>query len=84
MAITVTPRHPALGAEIRGIDMRRPMDTATTQAVIDAWTRHLVLVFPDQDITDQEHVTFTRHFGDPEIFHQTSLGLRADREKEIF
>ena len=84
MAITVTPRHPALGAEIRGIDMRRPMDAATTQAVIDAWTRHLVLVFPDQDITDQEHVAFTRHFGDPEIFHQTSLGLRADRVKEIF
>jgi alpha-ketoglutarate-dependent taurine dioxygenase len=84
MAITVTPRHPALGAEIRGIDMRRPMDAATTQAVIDAWTRHLVLVFPEQDITDQEHVAFTRHFGDPEIFHQTSLGLRADRVKEIF
>lgn len=84
MAITVTARHPALGAEIRGIDMRRPMDAATTQAVIDAWTRHLVLVFPDQRITDQEHVAFTRHFGDPEIFHQTSLGLRADRVKEIF
>jgi alpha-ketoglutarate-dependent taurine dioxygenase len=84
MAITVTPRHPALGAEVRGIDMRRPMDGATTQAVIDAWTKHLVLVFPDQDITDQEHVAFTRHFGDPEIFHQTSLGLRADRVKEIF
>ena len=43
-----------------------------------------MLVFPDQDITDQEHVAFTRHFGEPEIFHQTSLSLRADRVKEIF
>ena len=83
-AITVTPRHPALGAEIGGIDLSRPLDGATVQAVVDAWTRHLVLVFPDQRITDAEHVAFTRHFGDPEIFHQTSLHLRSDRVKEIF
>ena len=84
MTITVKPRHPALGAEVRGVDMRRPLDSQTVQAVSDAWTRHLVLVFPDQDITDAEHVAFTRHFGEPEIFHQTSLNLRSDRAKEIF
>jgi taurine dioxygenase len=84
MTITVIPRHPALGAEVRGIDAHRPLDAATRQAVIDAWTEHLVLVFPGQDITDQEHVAFTRHFGEPEIFHQTSLSLRSDRVKEIF
>jgi alpha-ketoglutarate-dependent 2,4-dichlorophenoxyacetate dioxygenase len=84
MTITVTPRHPALGAEVRGIDMHRPLDAETVKAVRDAWTRHLVLVFPDQQISDQQHVAFTRHFGEPEIFHQTSLSLRSDRVKEIF
>ena len=84
MTITVTPRHPALGAEIRGVDMRGPLDAETLQAVREAWMKHLVLVFPDQRITDQEHVAFTRHFGEPEIFHQTSLHLRSDRVKEIF
>ena len=84
MAITVTPRHPALGAEIRGIDMRRPMDPETFKAVHDTWMKHLVVVFPDQPVTDQEHVAFTRHFGEPEIFHQTSLHLRSDRVREIF
>jgi taurine dioxygenase len=84
MTITVTPRHPALGAEVRGIDMHRPLDAETAKAVRDAWTRHLVLVFPDQQISDQEHVAFTRHFGEPEIFHQTSLSLRSDRVREIF
>ena len=84
MTITVTPRHPALGAEVRGIDMHRPLDAETVKAVRDAWTRHLVLVFPDQQISDQEHVAFTRHFGEPEIFHQTSLSLRSDRVREIF
>ena len=84
MGITVIPRHPALGAEIRGVDLRRPMDEATRAAVYDAWMKHLVVVFPDQKITDQEHVAFTRHFGEPEIFHQTSLHLRSDRVREIF
>ena len=84
MTITVKARHPALGAEIHGVDMRRPLDAATVQQITDAWTKHLVVVFPDQRITDQEHVAFTRHFGDPEIFHQTSLHLRSDRVKEIF
>ncbi|WP_421996188.1 TauD/TfdA dioxygenase family protein [Reyranella sp.] len=84
MAITVVPRHPALGAEIRGVDMHWPLDEATRRAVHEAWMEHLVVVFPDQDISDAEHVAFTRNFGEPEIFHQTSLGLRADRVKEIF
>lgn len=84
MTITVRPRHPALGAEILGVDMRRPLDGETRQAVHDAWMKHLVVVFPDQDITDAQHVDFTRHFGEPEIFHQTSLHLRSDRVKEIF
>ena len=84
MTITVIPRHPALGAEIRGVDMRQPMDAETLQAVSDAWMKHLVVVFPGQRITDQEHVAFTRHFGAPEIFHQTSLHLRSDRVREIF
>ena len=84
MAITVTERHPALGAEIRGVDLRQPIDGATQHAVHEAWMKHLVVVFPDQPITDQEHVAFTRHFGEPEIFHQTSLSLRSDRVREIF
>jgi alpha-ketoglutarate-dependent taurine dioxygenase len=83
-AITVKARHPALGAEVRGVDLRQPMSAATLHAIKDAWTAHLVLVFPDQPVTDQEHVAFTRHFGEPEIFHQTSLNLRSDRVKEIF
>ena len=70
MAITVKPRHPALGAEIHGVHMRKPMDEQTRQQVHDAWMKHLVVVFPDQPITDQQHVAFTRNFGEAEDFHQ--------------
>jgi len=74
--------HPALGAEIRGVDMRRPMDAETFKAVHDAWMEHLILVFPEQHITDEEHVAFTRHFGEPEIFHQKII--KSHRVPEIF
>ena len=41
----------ALGAEVRGVDIRKPMDDETFRAVHGAWMKHLVLVFPDQHVT---------------------------------
>jgi len=81
-ALSVRKLHPALGAEVRGVDMRAPMDAATFQAVHDAWMENLVLVFPGQAISDTEHVAFTRYFGEPEIFHQKII--RSKRVPEIF
>jgi len=80
--LTVRKLHPALGAEVRGVDMRQPLDPATFSALHDIWMEHLVLVFPDQHVTDAEHVAFTRYFGEPEIFHQKII--RSERVKEIF
>ena len=82
MTIAVEPLHPLVGARVRGVDMRRPMDADTAAAVHAAWMKHLVVVFPDQDVTDEEHVAFTRHFGEPEIFHQSIIKSR--RVREIF
>ena len=80
--LTIRPLHPALGAEVRGIDMRQPLDDATRQALLDAWTQHLVLVFPGQPVSDEEHVAFTRFLGEPEIFHQAII--KSKRVREIF
>ncbi len=81
-AITVRKLHPALGAEVRGIDMRAPLDDATLQTLLDIWMEHLVLVFPAQHVSDAEHVAFTRRLGEPEIFHQKII--RSQRVPEIF
>jgi alpha-ketoglutarate-dependent taurine dioxygenase len=80
--LTVRPLHSALGAEVRGVDMRQPLDEATHQEVLAAWMQHQVLVFPGQKITDEEHVAFTRFLGTPEIFHQKIIKSR--RVPEIF
>jgi alpha-ketoglutarate-dependent taurine dioxygenase len=78
--IQVRQLNSALGAEVRGVDMRKPMDDDTFRAVHDAWMKHLVLVFPEQHVTDAEHVVFTRRFGDPEIFHQNIIKSKSVRE----
>jgi alpha-ketoglutarate-dependent taurine dioxygenase len=72
-SLRVRKLHPALGAEVRGVDFTRELPAATVGAIKQAWADHLVLVFPDQPITDQQHVAVTRVFGEPEIFHQSII-----------
>ncbi|BBK37446.1 taurine dioxygenase [Allostella sp. ATCC 35155] len=53
----------ALGAEVTGVDLRQPLDDGTVAALREAWMEHLVLVLPGQDITPEQHVAFSRRFG---------------------
>lgn len=63
--IDVKPLGYALGAEVSGIDLRQPLSAADRKAINEAWLRHLVLVFPgQQDLTPEEHIAFSRNFGD--------------------
>jgi alpha-ketoglutarate-dependent taurine dioxygenase len=59
----ITPLHPCFGARIDGVDLARPLDDATFQQVHDAFQEHSVLVFPDQRLTDEQQMAFSRRFG---------------------
>ena len=52
----------ALGAEVRGVDLAR-LDDAERSAIRGAFHEHLVLVFPDQDLTASAQAEFTELFG---------------------
>ncbi len=67
MTITVTQLHPHIGAEIGGIDLRQPVDAATVGALWQAIDRHAVLVFHEQQLSDEELRGFAAHFGVLEI-----------------
>ena len=64
MSITVRPLSPALGAEIVGVDLSCPLDEATVAAIKAAWSEHLVLLFRDQALSEDDQVRFARHFGE--------------------
>lgn len=63
-SITVTPLASALGAEISGVDLHLPLDSATLAAVKQAWDEHLVLRFRGQALSDPQLLAFSRLFGE--------------------
>ena len=62
---------PALGAEIRGVDLSQPLPPAQREEIRQALTEHLVLTFPGQAINAEQHKAFGRLFGS---LHQHVLG----------
>jgi len=50
------------GAEIRGIELAGA-SRAEIDVIKDAWYRHDVLLFRKQRLTDEDLLTFSRHFG---------------------
>jgi taurine dioxygenase len=64
-AIAVHPVAGALGAEISGVDLAKPLDDATVAAIRQAWLRHLVIFFRDQELSPAQFLAFARRFGDP-------------------
>ena len=62
--LETVPLSKALGAEIRGVDLRAPLDEDTAREIEAIWNEHIVIVFPDQDIDIQQQRAFARHFGE--------------------
>lgn len=59
----IIPLSDAIGAEIRGVDLSNPLDTATASIIEMAWHDHIVLLFRDQDIDTDQQIAFAKHFG---------------------
>jgi taurine dioxygenase len=53
-----------IGAEIRGIDLRETLDTATIRDIHNAWLDHLVLVFRGQRFSQEDLIRATAYFGE--------------------
>jgi taurine dioxygenase len=66
MSLTIRPLGFALGAEITGIDLARPIDDLQRRELAAAWLKHMVLVFPGQDLTPAQQIAFSRNFGELE------------------
>jgi taurine dioxygenase len=62
-AVDVISTGAALGAEVRGVDLR-DLDEAAFERVMQAWHDHSVLLFRDQAVSDQELIAFSRRLGD--------------------
>ena len=62
--LEITRLTPDIGAEIRGVDLSTDLDDETIAAIRAAWVEHLVVFFPDQQLTPDAQVSFARRFGE--------------------
>lgn len=63
MTIEIRPVTPEIGAEVRGVDLSKPLSSASVARIRDALLDHLVLFFRDQKLSESDHIAFARHFG---------------------
>src|SRR5690606_13834129 len=63
MTLEIIPVSPVCGAEVRGIDMKRPLDPAAAERLDRALAEFGVLVFRGQPLSPVELTAFARHFG---------------------
>lgn len=72
-----------LGAEITGVDLRRPVEEPTIEAIRQAHAEHGVLVFPDQKISSENLMAFGRYFGALSV-HPFSTSTEENPELIVF
>jgi taurine dioxygenase len=65
--VRIIPQDAPIGAEVRGVDLSKPLDSRTFATIEAAYDRHTVLVFRNQTLTPAQHVAFGRNFGPLEI-----------------
>lgn len=63
VSLDTQPLSAALGAEVRGLDLRQPQDAATIAALRAAWHENLVIVLRDQAISAEDQRRFCGFFG---------------------
>jgi taurine dioxygenase len=74
----------ALGAEIRGVDLRDELDADSVGAIRRAWLDHNVVLFRDQHLSDGDLVRFSRRFGGLDLGPRMAWQAAEQEFPEIF
>jgi taurine dioxygenase len=64
MSMTIEPLSSAIGAEIRGVDLRDNLSGDLATQIIGAFYEHGVILFRNQELTEDQQLRFAGHFGE--------------------
>jgi len=67
--VEVVPLTLHIGAEIRGVDLSKPLPAEQLKEVRDAFLKWKVVFFRGQNLDHAQHVAMARQFGEPMIGH---------------
>ena len=62
-ALEIVPPTPTIGAELRGVRLSADLDAAVIAEIRQALMDHLVVFFPNQDLTAEAQLGFAERFG---------------------
>jgi alpha-ketoglutarate-dependent 2,4-dichlorophenoxyacetate dioxygenase len=68
MTVSFRRLAPTFAAEISGVDCARPLMPEEVAAIEAGMDRYAVLVFRDQDLTDEQQLAFTKQLGPLEAY----------------
>lgn len=84
MAVSVKPLHPLFVGEVTGVDLCEPLSAPDITALRQAIDQYGVLVFHDQNISNEQQIMFSRYFGNLENKTGGNLPLKPGEERLPF
>jgi taurine dioxygenase len=78
MTIVIEPLHPALGAEVLGVDLHRPIDDPTAATLQAAFDRYGLLLVRQPGLDDVEHRSFVESIGPVRDAHRYVSNVESD------
>ncbi|MFD6422870.1 TauD/TfdA dioxygenase family protein [Streptomyces sp. NPDC060198] len=79
--LELVPITDGIGTEVRGIDVTRPLSDLDFDRIYQAWIDTTILLVRGQDMTPEQHIAFTRRFG--EVFAYTRSQFNDAEYPEI-
>jgi taurine dioxygenase len=73
--IEIMPSGDALGAEIRGVDLSKPLSKELFNALEQAFNEHSVICFRDQDLKPQTFIDYASHYGEPQNLYLNNYAM---------
>jgi len=79
MTLSIRAIGPTLAAEVTEFDLRQPLTPDQVRVIEAAMDEHAVLVFPAQDITDEQQIVFSGYFGELEDTAGSNITKKDER-----
>ncbi len=76
----ISSAHPVFAATVTGIDIASGVSVSTANLIEEAMDKYAVLVFPQQQLTDEQQYTFSSHFGPME---KATGDINAKHERRL-
>jgi len=83
MSMRIAPLKENFVGEVGNIDLREPLSKADVDAIEAGMDRYAVLIFHDQQLTDEQQVAFSRNFGEIELAVGGNVTKPEDRRLAV-